>query len=103
MDIEDEEELELIKAEDVGNKERTRKMLKRWCDKKTDASWNNLINALRNPAIGLYPLALQLEGMLLPAESMYVAIVTHIYSYHNTYKYFIGIYLMLKVAVNHKM
>ena len=74
MDIEDETELDLIKTEDAGNKERTRKMLKLWCDKKTDASWNNLINVLKNPVIGLYPLALQIEGMLLP-ESMYVLIV----------------------------
>ena len=66
MEVGDEQDLDVIKAEDFNNKESTKRMLKLWREKKTDASWNTLIKALRNPVIGKYNLALQLEGMLQP-------------------------------------
>ena len=77
--------VELMKEEDVGalgviktttdldNEERTRRMLLLWLERETDASWNNLINALGCPSVKLYYLASQLQKMLIP-ESMYVAI-----------------------------
>ena len=70
MEVKDEQELGVIEAEGLENKESTKRMLKLWREKKIDASWNTLIKALRNPVIGLYPLALQLEGKLLP-DRMY--------------------------------
>ena len=64
---EDEIQLNTIKSEpSLGNKERARKMLTLWLDKKPDASWNDLIRALRVPSIGLYTIALDIKARLLP-------------------------------------
>ena len=66
MEVEDEQDLDVIKAEDLENLESTKRMLKLWREKKTDASWNTLIEALRNPVIKKYALAQQLKKMLQP-------------------------------------
>ena len=66
MEVEDEQDLNVIKAEHLENKESTKRMLILWRDKKTDASWNTLIKTLRDTSIGKYFLASKLEGMLLP-------------------------------------
>ena len=66
MDVKDEQDLDVIKAENLENLESTKRMLKLWREKKTDASWNTLIKALRIPIIGKCALALQLEGLLQP-------------------------------------
>ena len=64
---EDEMQLDAIKANHEPNeKARATKMLKFWLQKKTDASWNDLIEALRVPTIGLCTLALEIENMLIP-------------------------------------
>ena len=66
MEVEDEQDLNVIKAEHLENKESTKRMLILWRDKKTDASWNTLIKALRDTSIGKHFLASKLEGMLQP-------------------------------------
>ena len=66
MEVEDEQDLDKIKAEDLEKLESTKRMLELWRKRKTDASWNTLIKALRSPVIEKYELALQLEGVLQP-------------------------------------
>ena len=41
-------------------------VLKKWLDTTTDATWNQLIKALRSPSVQMDYLAGQLEQMLLP-------------------------------------
>ena len=41
-------------------------VLKKWLDTTTDATWNQLIKALRSPSVQLDYLAGQLEQMLIP-------------------------------------
>lgn len=66
---EDELQLDAIKANhEPCEKARATKMLKFWLQKKTDASWNDLIETLRVPTIGLCTLALEIEKMLIPEE-----------------------------------
>ena len=67
MDIGDENELDALEAEN--DIERVKKMFKRWLEKKSDASWNDLIKVLRIPHIGLHTLADDIKGKLL-SESM---------------------------------
>ena len=43
-------------------------VLKKWLDTTTDASWNQLIKALRSPSVQLDYLAGQLEQMLIPGH-----------------------------------
>ena len=76
MEIEDEKELDAIQAEQSINsdKERAKKMLKFWLDKNIDASWNDLLKALKMSTIGLNATALEIQNLLVP-ESMFVVIV----------------------------
>ena len=67
MDIGDEHELDVLEAEN--DTERAKKMFKRWLEKKPDASWSDLIKALKMQHIGLCTLAYDIEGKLL-SESM---------------------------------
>ena len=66
MEIEDEKELDVIKAEPSikDDTERAKRMLNRWLEKKSDASWNDLIKVFKIPNIGLYTLAYEIEGKL---------------------------------------
>ena len=41
-----------------------KRVLKKWLDTTSDATWNELIRALRRPSVELYYLADQLERML---------------------------------------
>ena len=43
-------------------------VLKKWLDTTSDATWNELIRALRSPSVQLDYLAGQLEQMLITAE-----------------------------------
>ena len=83
MEIEDEKEVNAIKAEDIDNKESSKRMLKLWLDKTPNASWNALINTLKSPIIGLQTLACKIEEMLLP-ESMYAVDIMCVISFYNT-------------------
>ena len=67
---EDEVKLTTLKAETSvkSDKDRAARMLDTWLERKPDASWNDVIKALRSPAIGLNSVALRIEGML--SESM---------------------------------
>ena len=66
MDINDEKELDVIKAESsLEDTERTKRMLKRWLDKKHNASWNDLIKVFKIRSIGFQALAYEIEGKLL--------------------------------------
>ena len=43
-----------------------KRVLEKWLDTSTDATWNELIRALRSPSIQLHYFAGQLEQMLIP-------------------------------------
>lgn len=67
MELGDEKELDVIKDEPKfkDDVERTKAMLRRWLQKKPDASWNDLIKVFKIPTIGLYTLAFEIEGKLI--------------------------------------
>ena len=65
LDEEDESALDAIKSNSSGDVDKyTAEMLQLWLRRKPDASWNQLIEALRAPSIKLETLALKIEGML---------------------------------------
>ena len=71
MDKQDEKELKLIQAEQsIDNKQRAKRMLEIWLEKKTDASWNDLLEVLKMPYIGLIATARTIER-LLSSESVF--------------------------------
>ena len=84
MEVEDERELDTIQAEPTlkDNMERAKRMLKHWLDRKPDASWNDLLNALKISAIGLNTTSLEIEGLLLP-ESMFLVMVNVVFTWLN--------------------
>ena len=45
-----------------------KEMFQLWLEKCPDASWNQLIESLREPSVGLNHLASKLEQMLTPTE-----------------------------------
>ena len=62
---EDEKRLFDIKISHNDYEECAVKMLQLWLEKKVDASWNQLIQALRQPNINLSYFASRIENMLL--------------------------------------
>ena len=78
MEIEDEGKINAIKAENIDNKESTKRMLKCWLDKKPKASWNDLLKVLRIPNIGLDARASEIKGMLLPESTQLYIVYIHI-------------------------
>ena len=70
---EDELRLEAIRTEPT-DKQRTTKMLQFWLEKNHEASWNDLIETLKIPNIGLHTTAHEIERTLLP-ESMYLVTI----------------------------
>ena len=61
----DETCLRLIKSSKREKIECCAEMLELWLDRQPDASWNQLIDALRSPGIELFDVASKLEGMLI--------------------------------------
>ena len=72
MDVQDEKEMKVIRAEQSisDDKQRAKKMLEFWLERKADASWNDLLKALKMPSIGLDATALAIERLLMP-ESVF--------------------------------
>lgn len=65
LDIGDESALNGIKANHPGDINKcAAEMLQLWLDRKTDASWNRLIEVLRKPNIKLNVLAKKIEDLL---------------------------------------
>ena len=65
LDVEDEPLLNTIKVDHHRDSDRcTAEMLQLWLERKSDASWNQLIQAFREPNIKLETLALKVECML---------------------------------------
>jgi len=65
LDGKDEIVLNTTKANFLGNHDKcAAEMLQLWLARKSDASWNQLIQAFREPHIGLNALASKIEGML---------------------------------------
>ena len=70
LDPGDEVALDTISNNHRGDAEKcAAEMLKLWLIRKPDASWDQLLEALREPNIKLYTLAVQLEEML--SKGMY--------------------------------
>ena len=66
LDIGDELILNTIKENHPGDADKcTAEMLQLWLARKPDASWNQLLQALREPNIQENVLAVRIEGMLL--------------------------------------
>ena len=71
LDIEDIPKLDTIKVNSSGDSRWcTFKMLQLWLDSKPHASWKQLIEVLRTPAIGLEALASKIEDMLSKGMSI---------------------------------
>ena len=65
LDPRDVEELNRIRAQYPQNlNECCKEMFQLWLDKQSKASWNQLIEALRQPSIGLGTLAYKIEQLL---------------------------------------
>jgi len=65
LDAKDEIVLNNIKADFVENHDKcASEMFQLWLARKSDASWNQLIKAFRQPSIGLNALASNIEAML---------------------------------------
>ena len=69
----DESQLDALKAENLSDTERATRMLRHWLKKTANASWNDVLEALRRPNIGLSTTAQEIEEMF--SESTYVVIV----------------------------
>ena len=66
LDDEDEPALNTIKTNHPGDAEEcTAKMLRLWLERKSDANWIQLIQALRMPIIRLEALASEIEDLLI--------------------------------------
>ena len=75
LDVEDEPVLNAIKNNFPGDVNKcTAEMLQLWLARKPEASWNCLIEVLREPNIKLNTLATKIEGMLCKGKSMYLRI-----------------------------
>ena len=60
--------MRIIKTNNSGNvSECCAEMLQLWLDRQPNATWSQLIEALRSPGIKLNDVASKLEGMLLPS------------------------------------
>ena len=68
LDVDKKLILEHIRPNNPDTKSCTAEMLQFWLQSRVDASWNELIQALRQPGIGLSVLALKIENMLVVKE-----------------------------------
>ena len=69
LDSKDVDKLDIIEADHPSDHEKCcAKMLKLWLKKQPSASWNQMIEALRQPDIELETLATKIEGMLLQTK-----------------------------------
>ena len=68
LEQKDERAVNVIKKNNAGNiTECCMEMLELWLNRQPDATWNQLIKALRAPGIELNDAAYKIEGMLLPS------------------------------------
>ena len=75
FDVGDEAVLNTIKKSYPGDPNRcAAEMLQLWLARKSEASWNQLLETLREPHIKLNALATKIEGMLSKGTYMYVVI-----------------------------
>ena len=93
LDVEDESALNTIKVNNPGDGHKcTAEMLQLWLEKKPDASWNQLIQALKAPIIKLEDLASKIEALLEGTYSY-----TYIMLFHNLIP---GIIAVLKLIID---
>ena len=83
FDVEDESILNTIKNNNFrDSKDCTTEMLRLWLERKPDASWNQLLQALKAPNIKLETLASKIEGMLNKGNAvMHTRTNTHTHTY----------------------
>ena len=60
----DEHQLRLIKSNKLGKDESCREMLDLWTDRQPNASWNQLIDALRSPGVEMNNVASKIQNLL---------------------------------------
>ena len=53
-------------------------VLKKWLDRTTDATWNQLIKALKSPSVQMNYFAGQLEQMLITERNVYVMVLHYV-------------------------
>ena len=69
MDVEEENYLYIIEKNNAKNVcEACKDMLKLWLQKKPEATWSKLINAVRAPGIEMNDVACKIEEMLLDSS-----------------------------------
>jgi len=61
----DEPQLRIIKSNKLGKADSCAEMLDLWIDRQPNASWNQLIEALKAPGIELNSVASKIENMLI--------------------------------------
>ena len=75
LDVEDEPALNTIKNNHPGDVNKcTAEMLQLWLARKPEASWDQLLEAFREPNIKLNALAVRIEGMLSEGMCRYIKI-----------------------------
>ena len=88
LDFNDVEELNLIEAEHPSNLNKCcTKMFDLWLKKQPRASWNQLIEALRQPHVELDLLAIKIEQILLQPESQGYLFILVMMSLLHTYTF----------------
>jgi len=79
----DDKEVNVIRTNHPGdNKRCATEMLQSWLAAKADASWNQLMQTLKQPNIKLENLALTIEGMLSKGSFIVIIMYTRV---HTTY------------------
>ena len=71
FDVEDQAILDTIKNNYGDASKCAAEMLRLWLSRKPEASWNQLLDTLREPGIKLNALAAKIEGMLSKGMYMY--------------------------------
>jgi len=61
--------LRIIKSNKLGKVECCAEMLELWIDRQRNATWNQLIKALRAPGIEMYHAAFEIESMLIEGNA----------------------------------
>ena len=87
LDAGDEAVLDTIKDNHSGDANKcASEMLRLWLARKSEASWNQLLKALREPNIKLNTLATKIEKMLLKGTHSYILLHSYIpYFTYNSY------------------
>ena len=69
LEPEDEPQLRIVRSSKLGTIECCAEMLELWIDRQANATWNQLIKALRAPGIEMYSVASTIKNMLIEGNA----------------------------------